>query len=194
MKSSDVEKEIARRDGAPVAEVSLGTKLSDANAKKVSKGVVDYRETRIVLTEGAAESTPREYGRDAVMADVFRRKRMHSLLDGMCCDANIDLHEAQTLHDKLDHSLDSDEPLEEEEDAPTGRNKVLHDALDKLIARDRKRRGVVAADRSTAMDASRKRGVCCDDCATRHSSTARCYCPPGTACPGTGRARVVYPN
>jgi hypothetical protein len=163
VKSSEAAAAIAARNGAPpvVTEIPLGTRLSDANAKKVIANITDYRTTRIVQTEGGAESESRCYGKDSVLDTFHRRKNMHKLLSQMCCDANMSEQEARPMREALDRHLDEqgdpeDEEEEEElEDAePEELTRMLHDALDRMIAGDRKRKGVVAQDnRSTAMDA-----------------------------------------
>jgi hypothetical protein len=176
VKGSDVEKEIARRNGgASVVEIPLGTRLSDANAKKVTANITSYRDTHIPLTEGGAQSLARAYGKDEVLDGFFRRKQMHALLNKMCCDANLSDSEARPLRDALDRQMDEEGPEdedEEEEEPEESEDELsaagLHAALDQIIADDLKRRGVVAKDRSIAMDAGRRRKkkICCFDCAT----------------------------
>jgi hypothetical protein len=176
MKGSDVEREIAQRNGATVVtEIPLGTKLSDRNAKKVFSGVTDYRATRIIQTQGAAESESRAYGRDAILDKFDRRKKLQRALDQMMSDAGMSEAEAQPFRDALERELDEDDPEDEEEsedeepaeDEPTATgHKWLHDALDQLLGMDRKRKAVVAKDRSVAMDAAPKKKICCVDCAS----------------------------
>jgi hypothetical protein len=175
MKSSDVEREIAQRNGATVVtEIPLGTRLSDRNAKKVFSGVTDYRATRIIQTEGAAESESRAYGRDAVLDKFDRRKKLQRALDQMMSDAGMSEAEAGPLRDALERELDEDDPEDEEEsedeepaEGEPPATKWLHDALDQLLGMDRKRKAVVAKDRSVAMDA------CCAECAALDASDAR---------------------
>lgn len=175
MKSSEVAAAIASRNGAPVTEIPLGTRLSDANAAKVSSGVVDYRATRIIQTQGNAEAESRAYGHDAVLNRFDRRKRLQRALDQLMSDAGMSEAETRPLRDALDRELEEEGPEDEEEDEEPaedeelrGASKWLHDALDELLTKLHKRKAVVASDaRSVAMDS------CCADCAKMDAADAR---------------------
>lgn len=82
MKSSDVEKAIAMRNGIASGN-SIGESLVDANAKKVFKGVVSYTDTPIGATEGAVESDPyRSLVNQSSRTDrSVARDALHQLLD-----------------------------------------------------------------------------------------------------------------
>jgi hypothetical protein len=90
--------------------------LVDANAAKVHRNIAPFTSTRIILTQGAAESTP--YLRDAALAGVHRRKRFHTALDKLCCDLHMTDEEAKPIHEALDRHLDDDNPAGADPNAP----------------------------------------------------------------------------
>jgi hypothetical protein len=88
--------------------------LVDRNAQAI-RNVTRFSDTRIEVREGAVESQP--YGRDAAIAGFNRRKKLHGVLDAMCCSAGMTEAEATPVHDALDRHLDeSGEPEEEDDD------------------------------------------------------------------------------
>jgi hypothetical protein len=88
----------------PVAEG-----LVAANAARVHRGIVNWRNMPIIATEGAVAP----YGRDAIAANS-RRNRFHSALDAMMSAANMTEADAPRLHAALDRLLDSDSDEEPE--------------------------------------------------------------------------------
>jgi hypothetical protein len=83
-------------------------RLCDVNALKVSKNVVSYLDTHIASTMGACESNPIGFMRDAAIADSSRRKRLHTTLDRMCCDAGFTAEEGHKFHRHLDRVMDDE--------------------------------------------------------------------------------------
>jgi hypothetical protein len=157
---------------------TLGTELLDLNAQKV-RGV-DWRETPIVMTQGAAESEP-SHMRDAAIGDFHRRKRGHTLLDHSCSEAGMDEEQALKLHAALDRLMDSDSEEEEEPEEANDDDdrKRLHAMVDrfvdamatddgevneepaKKVAIPAKEEKVIAADsRSTMTDDAPHRKIC----------------------------------
>lgn len=88
---------------SPVVRNFEAERLVGVHARKVHRGVVDYRQTRIVVNPEAVAI----YGRDEVAA-VTTRQKIHTMLDQMMCHANMDESHAQRLHGALDRLLDSD--------------------------------------------------------------------------------------
>jgi hypothetical protein len=94
----------------PVAE-----QLVAANAGRVHRNFVDYRQTHVIETLGSAEAycrdavaSVRRYGRDAVKA-IGRRDRIHAALDRMLSKMNMTDADAPRLHAALDRLLDSND-------------------------------------------------------------------------------------
>jgi hypothetical protein len=119
MKSSDV---------VPMLNTArnvLAESLCNRNAAHIHS-FPHWSDTRINVSLGAAESTPRLFGRDSAIADSSRRKRLHSILDAALSEADYEEGpETQKMHAHLDRKLDekeargpseSEEPEEEEDD------------------------------------------------------------------------------
>jgi len=188
-------------------------RLCDANSKRISQGIVNYQDTHIGMTEGAAESIPIPYLRDAAIISVSRRQHLHKLMNQMCCDSGLDEGEAERFHRKLDHLMDGDErdknhlsseseeepeehddELEEEEshlsDAVRSKRmtRLLHDALNTVMSGRRGSRGFVQAKTSRSSDSKRRAGYICD------SDFIARYLNPETFCIDAEnqlRARVI---
>ena len=112
MKSSDV---------VPMPNTArnfLAESLCDRNASHVHS-FPHWSETSINVPLGAAESTPRCFGRDSAIADSSRRKRLHAAMDKMCSDAGLTEEEGQRFHKSLDAKLD-----EQEARGPEGEEEV----------------------------------------------------------------------
>jgi hypothetical protein len=138
---------------APVVRNLAAEALVAANAGKVHRNFVDYRQTRMLVNPAAFEcftkdpvAAVRKYGRDAV-ASVTKRQKVHAALDKLMSAANKTEDDGQRLHAALDRWLDShsekepeasdsdEEPEEEAEDAaeenedPHAKVKIPNDSL-----------------------------------------------------------------
>jgi hypothetical protein len=121
MKSSDVV------PSATTSEIPVDEQFMFRNATLCGTGV-DWRRSRIGSTRGAAESTPRAYGRDAAVKQHDLRKQCHRALDSILADADYSNEaESRRMHDAVDELLD------EQESSSTGRRKV---SKDRSFARD----------------------------------------------------------
>jgi hypothetical protein len=105
----------------PVAEG-----LVAANAARVHRNFVDYRQTRMLVNPAAFEcftqdpvAAVRKYGKDAVAA-VTKRHKIHTMLDHMMSAANKTQADGERLHAALDKLLDS-------ELGPETQNRILHE-------------------------------------------------------------------
>jgi hypothetical protein len=98
---------------APVARNLEAERLVGVHARKVHRGVVDYRGTHIVRTLGSVEC----FGKDAASA-VMRRHGLHTALDGILCKLNKTQDDGERLHRALDKLLDEQLGPEEEEEEP----------------------------------------------------------------------------
>jgi hypothetical protein len=123
--------------------------LMTRNAE-ASGGQVDYRKTRIGMTQGARESSP--YGRDdasLVDAREDRRQRLHNTLDRLIDGAEPEEHD------------DNEEPQEEWSDADEPSLSEIQksaDAFLKAVDPPKKKVAAAARDRRVAHDS----GYICD--------------------------------
>ena len=67
---------------------------------------VDWRATRIAITERAAGDEVEIYGRDSAMVAYDRRQTLHRALDQICSRQNFTQDKAARLHAALDRLLD----------------------------------------------------------------------------------------
>jgi hypothetical protein len=113
---------------APVARNLAAEQLVEAHSRKVHRGIVDYRSTRIEVKPGAVAC----FGRDAVKA-VTERQHAHSALDAMMSRLNMTENDAPRLHAALDRLLDGGGSKTQSQilgdllGEPETQNRVLHE-------------------------------------------------------------------